>query len=252
MRVVLQGLIVSLVFFFSGICFAQTFVVAPNIYENAEAPGSSNTLIRNVGNPRTIQLIFDESQLTELVNHEINSIAYRLSNNLPGNYPQVTTTWSEYYIELGVSVDPSQSVSTFANNYIGTPTAVRTGALTVAPNSWTVGPPPNPSPWGVEIVFDTPFLYTGGSLAMLVTHPGSDNPSEGNSLLDAAGSSSPGNGTLYTAYTSQSFQGTTGGQTAFVPVIRFQGNPVSIPEPSTFAFLLLGVVALSMTRRNIR
>ena len=252
MRVVLQGLIVGFVIFCNSVCFAQTFVVAPNIYENTEAPGSSNTLIRNVGNPRTMQLIFDESQLTGLVNHEITSIAYRLSNNLPGNYPLITTTWSEYYIELGVSVDPTASGSTFADNYIGTPTAVRTGALTVAPNSWTVGTPPNPSPWGVEIVFDTPFLYTGGDLAMLVSHPGSDNPSEGNSLLDSAGSTSPGNGTLYTAYTTSLFQGTTGGQTLFVPVIRFQGNPVSVPEPSVFAVMLIGGVALITTRRKSR
>src|SRR5262245_15211701 len=79
-----------------AVAAAQTFVVAPNIYENAEGPGSNNALIRNLDNPRTVQIIFSSSQLTGLVNHNITGITYRLSDHWPNGYPFVQTTWTEY------------------------------------------------------------------------------------------------------------------------------------------------------------
>ncbi len=226
-----------------------TFLVAPNIYTNAEGPGSSNSLIRNLANPRTVQLIFDQNQLTGLVNHNITSIFYRLSNVLPNGYPIVQTTWAEYQIRLGPSVAPSVAGTTFATNFTVSPTTVRTGPLTVSPFSWTVGTPPNPSPWGVEIVFNTPYLYTGGHLALLVTHPGSDNPDQGNSLLDASGSMSPGVGVDYTAIAANSFDASAGTSNVFVNVIRFRGV-AAVPEPGTISLVLLGLAALIAIRQG--
>jgi hypothetical protein len=222
----------------------QSFVVAPNIYENTEGPGSSNSLIRNAGNPRTVQIIFSATQLTEMVNRNITGVTYRLSNVLPGGYPLVTTTWSQYQIRLGPSVAPASAGTTFADNFLTATTLVRTGPLTVPPFAWQVGSPPNPSPWGIEITFNTPYLYTGGNLGLLVTHPGSDNPDQGNSLLDSSGSASPGVGTEYTSFVSNEFNGSSGVSTVFVNVLRFTTSAASVPEPGTIALLAASALGL--------
>jgi hypothetical protein len=221
-----------------------TFVTAPNIYATAEGPGSSNGLIRNLANPRTVQLIFDQNQLSGLVNHQITSVFYRLSSNLPGGYPLVQTTWTEYQIQLGPSHSPVDADVTFAANYVSSPVMVRTGPLSVATFSWTIGT--NPSPWGVEILFNTPYFYTGGHLAMQVTHPGSNNPDQGNSLLDASSGSSPGVGVDYTAFSANTFNALSGIETPFVNVIQFKGI-AAVPEPrSLLLLLLLGILVLKV------
>lgn len=222
-----------------------SFFTVPNVYTNAEGPGSSNSLIRNQANPRTIQIIINENQLTGLLNHAISGITYRLSNNLPNGYPISQTTWSDYTIQLGGSVAPVDAIDLFASNFSTSPTTVRTGPLSVSPFSWPVGTPPSPSPWGVQIQFSSTYLYTGGHLAMLITHPGSDNLDQGNSLLDATSSASPGVGVDYTTFTGNSYMATQGVETVFHNVIRFTGI-AAVPEPGTVAliFLLLAVLTL--------
>jgi hypothetical protein len=131
-------------------------------------------------------------------------------------------------------------------------TLVRSGPLTVPPLAWPQGSPPNPSPWGIQINFNTPYLYTGGDLALLVSHPGSDNPSQGNSLLDASGSSSPGLHTDYRGFVANAFNATTGAQTNFVTVVRFTGVAASVPEPTTLVLTGLAVTAAGFAFWQIR
>ena len=246
-------ILLTLVLTGPGYLIAQpiSFFAVPNIYANAEGPGSSNSLIRNAGNPRTVQIILNQNQLTSMVNHSITGITYRLTNSLPNGYPIFQTTWSDYQIQLGPSVAPGSAVAQFASNFTSPPVTVRTGPLTVAPFSWLVGSPPVPSPWGVEIQFNTPYVYTGGNLALMVTHPGSDNPDQGNSLLDAAGTSSPGNGVDYTAITGNAYQALEGTQNLFTNVIRFTGV-AAVPEPAAVSLVLLILAAILVRRSFIR
>src|SRR5689334_529952 len=130
---------------------AQDYVVTPNIYTNAEGPGSSNILIGQQNNPWTIQIILSSTQLTGLVNHNLTGVTYRLTNIIPGPYPLVTTTWAEYSIRVGQSVAPNAAGTNFANNFLTSSTLVRSGPLTVPPLAWPQGSPPAPSPWGIEI-----------------------------------------------------------------------------------------------------
>jgi hypothetical protein len=113
--------------------------------------------------------------------------------------------------------------------------------LTVPPLAWPQGSPPAPSPWGIEITFNTPYLYTGGNLALLVTHPGSNNPDQGNSLLDASASSSPGLNTDYAEVAANSFNATAGNLSNFVTVVRFTGVPAAVPEPTTLLLVAVGL-----------
>jgi hypothetical protein len=212
----------------------DVFHVAPVIYTNAEGPGSTPTPIHIQGAPRTFQFIINESQLTGLVNTQITGISYRHSAVSGGGYPLQTTTWAEYSISLGASVAPSSATGTFANNFTAGSTLVRTGSFTAAPFSWPNPGPPGPAPWGPIIDFDTPYFYTGGHLAMLITHPGSDNPNIGDALIDATGSSSPGQGTDYSFFIENVFNGTAGTSNLFMPIVQFSGFS-SVPEPSSFA-----------------
>src|SRR4029078_10235117 len=159
------------------------------------------------------------TQLTGLVNHNLTGVTYRLTNIIPGPYPLVTTTWAEYSIRLGQSVAPNAAGTNFANNFLTSSTLIRSGPLTVPPRAWPQGSPPAPSPWGIEITFNTPYLYTGGNLALLVTHPGSNNQDQGNSLLDASASSSPGLNTDYAEVAANSFNATAGNLSNFVTVV---------------------------------
>ncbi len=219
---------------------AQVVVVVPNVFTDAEGPGSNNTLIRNQGNPRTAELLFNANQLANLLGLQITGITYRLST-LPGGYPLQTTTWADYRISLGPSVAPNQATGTFATNFTASPTLVRSGPLTVPPFAWQATGGAGPNPWGIEITFTTPYLYTGGHLGILVSHPGSDNPSEGNSLLDAAVNTSPGFGTDYRMFTATTFNAASGTETGFPTVVRLTAvNPV--PEPSSVALVSLAAL----------
>jgi hypothetical protein len=229
---------------------AQVFVVAPNIYTNAEGPGSSSVPIHIQNNPWTFQLIINANQLTGLVGTEISGIAYRHSAVMGGSYPNQPTTWSNYVIRLGPSVAPSAATGTFADNFTAAPTEVHSGAFSVSPGAWPNFGAPGPNPWGPVLEFDTPYLYTGGDLAMLITHSGSDNPNIGDSLIDTTGSASPGRGVDYSYFASTGFGSVTGNSSVFMPIVRFTGF-APVPEFSSGLLsgaALLGLIAIRRKR----
>jgi hypothetical protein len=226
---------------------AQVSAVVPNIYTNTTAPGYSGTLIGVTASPFTTELIWNANQLTGLIGSQLTSIQYREGHGLPNGYPFSTTTWSDYRISLAPSVAPSAVSATFADNFTASPTLVRSGPLTVAPFAWPIGG--SPSPWGVQILFDTPYLYTGGNLAILISQPGSSNPDPGNGLLDAWSSSSPGNGTDFQSVIASSFNATTGALSAFGTVVLLNGT-TPVPEPSTFVLVGGAATIVGVFRRR--
>lgn len=223
------------------------FFVTPNLYEHAEGPGANAVPLFNA--PRTIMMLYHADQLTGMRHHEISGITYRLINNLPGGYPIATTTWNNYEISLGRGVAPSAISSTIADNFIGPASLVRSGALIAPPFSWPVGTPPNPSPWGLELHFDTPFIYRGGHLAVLITHDGS-NGLAGNNLINSSSNSTPNVGIDFRALTGVGFRNPTGDIHNFVPILRFTAHPVPIPEPAAAALWLLAVCSGSAIRHR--
>jgi hypothetical protein len=226
-------------------------VVVPNIFTSAPGGAGSQSLIGVQNNPWTVQLIWNENQLTGLIGSQITSIRYRLNTVIPNGYPLQTTTWSDYRISMGGSVAPNQATGTYANNFVGSPVLVRSGPLTVPPFAWpTGGGGGTPHPFGVEIAFDTPFAYLGGPLAMLVTHPGSNNPDIGNALLESTSSSAPGNGTDFTRISSNNFNGLIGTTSVFSGVIQLTATP--IPEPSSVALVALLLAPIAHRLRRIR
>jgi len=100
---------------------------------------------------------------------------------------------------------------------------VKHGPLSIGPN--TFGTSPLPNPFGSFVVFDMPYVYQGGDLVMLFTHPGSD--SLNSAFLDAVPTTSIDYGTTCRAISATTFSAASGAaasativQIVFTPSIR--------------------------------
>ena len=234
---------------------AQSQVVVPNTYTNTDGLGVSSVPIDAQNRSWTFQLICNQSQLTGLIGQEITGIAYRRGATEGGGYPLVTTTWESYIIRVGPSVAPNAATGTFASNFTAAPTEVRSSSLTVPPFAWPNLGPPGPNPWGPVITFDTPFLYTGGDLAIQIAHPGSNNPSIGNALMDTTATASPGRGTDYSYFAGTGFDVSSGVSSVFMPIAQFTAV-TPVPEPATSlltgaALMGLGAALLAQRRDSL-
>jgi len=226
------------------------FVVVPNAYANVAASGSGlNTFIRDANNPRTGQLIINSNQLSGInVGDQITGLSFRLWTGSTLNYPPSGATWTDYTINVGVGVAPLSGTTILANNFAGAPTMVRTGALAIGAGAYsgTGGPP---RPWGTQISFQTPYLYTGGHLTIEVRHTGSNivnNPA--NDFLEVATTTDAGYvAGDFRSYTATGNAATTGALANFT-VTRLTVNPV--PEPASMAVLGLGALALMRRRKR--
>lgn len=181
------------VLFTSGNVFAQNSKVVPENFVTGSFLGPL------VNSARSNQLLIDDSQLTTLSGKYITSISFRLPTTVSNPWPATNTTFSDYQIYLSNSVDPANRQLNFAANVVGTQTQVRSGSLVIPAGSLTTGG--NPNNFTFDIVFDTPYLYTGTNLLIEIRHTGSDGSS---ASTHAAGTSSPGYGTLFSACWLQS------------------------------------------------
>lgn len=194
-------------------------VVAPSTYTAVNGSGALNTLVRNSGYPRTYQMQFTPAVLGGLpVGARITELRFRASTNNSAGFPTNTVTWSDYEITLARAANPVAGMSTtFAANMLS-PVLVKSGPLSIGPNTFAMGGSPNP--FGSFVVFDTPYVYQGGDLVMLFTHPGSD--SANTIYLDAVTAQTPGYGTDFRALSATSFGAASGvGASATIVQIVF-------------------------------
>lgn len=166
--------------------------VVPNAYTNASA-GSSFTG-PFASSPRTYQILIAASELTSLTGKHLVSLSFRNSGTITTAWPASNTTYNNYDIYLSGSVNPADRSFTFAQNVVGTQTQVRSGSLTVPAGALTIGS--NPNDFSYDIVFTTPWFYAGGNLLVEIRHDGSSGTSRS---VDAAGTSTSGYGSLYSA-----------------------------------------------------
>lgn len=239
----------TFIFAFAVLCAsvaqAQVSVVAPNAYTNTAAPGGSglNTIIRDSGNPRTAQLLINANQLTSLIGLSINSLSFRLYAGATTAFPATSATWSDYTISLGQGVAFGSQSTTFASNFVGAPTVVRSGSLTIPAGSFPVSGSPNP--FGAPITFTLPYVYTGGNLLIEIRHTGSNivnNPA--NDFLEAVLTTDPNYNVNVWSATATGNTATTGAVNTFTVV---QLN--AVPEPSAALLLLVGGAAFLIRKR---
>lgn len=203
--------------------------IVPNTY--ASTPGNLTFLGPITNSPRTCQLLINENQLTGMVGQFITSIAWRIPTSSTSAWPTSETIFANYDVYLAVSVPPSQRRFTFDSNIVGTKTQVRSGSLTVPPNAYSFNEVPNR--FGPEIMFNTPYRYTGGHLLIEVRHNGSNGASRN---TDAAGTGVPGYGTNFSGCWQGSYTGTGG------PGVGLQAN---------FSIVQLGTVLVGIHNEPI-
>lgn len=219
---------------------ASAQVVVPNAY--AGTPGTS-TFLYMVTTARTYQYQINANQLTGLVGQNLNGLQWRLPTSATGPWPPADASFASFDITIGEGVAPASRSTTLANNFVGTPTVVRTGALTIPTGSFSIGGSPNP--WGPTISFSN-YLYNGGHLTIEMRHTGMTGTTTTRSF-DALSTTTSGYGTDFGAYWTGSYTGTTGGNGNFF-VTRLTGSPV--PEPASMIALALGASALVRRRRK--
>jgi hypothetical protein len=220
-------------------------IVVPNQYTNTPASTAGlNTFIRDNGNARTGQLLIAGSQLGGVnVGDQISGLTFRLWTGATQAFPATNATWSDYTINVGQGVAFGSQTTTFASNFVGAPSTVRSGPLTINAGSFTSGGTPNA--FGVNIMFNTPYTYTGGNLLIEVRHTGSNIVNTASDFLEAALTTDPGYNTQFWSATATGNTATTGALNNFT-VARL----VVVPTPA--AASVLGLAGLAALRRRRR
>jgi len=198
----------------------------PNQYATTSSGTSGlNTFIRDLGNPRTGQLLIAANELTGIPpGFFITGLTFRMFSGGTSFPPAGGATWADYTINLGPG-GPLPGSTTFANNFAGPVTNVRSGPLTIPADSFPVGGSPNP--FGVDITFNTAYQYNGGNLCIEIRHPGSNITNAATHFLEAVATTHPDYGTRFWSATATGATATVGGVNTFT-VVRLQIDPTPV------------------------
>lgn len=191
--------------------------VIPNAYSGVN--GGNSFLGPYTNSQRTYQLLIAESELTSLVGKYLVSISFRNTSTATTEWPTTTTTYNNYDIYLSDCVNPADRSFIFAQNVVGTQTQVRTGSLDIPASALTAGS--NPNSFSYDISFTTPWFYAGGNLLVEIRHDGSSGASRS---VDAAGTSTSGYGTLYSACWAGSYTSTSTTTQANFAIVNFKAE----------------------------
>lgn len=186
--------------------------VVPNVNENSQATGSFLGPLANA--QRTYQMLINESELTNLVGLNINSIAFRSTALASADWPLSAVNYADYDIYLSESVAPADRSLTFANNIVGKQIQVRNGPLTIPANSYPWG---GTTEFGPNIYINIPYYYKGGHLLVEIRHTGFTGTSKS---VEATATSNPSYANLFSACWTGNAAGTSGTQGNFA-TIRF-------------------------------
>ncbi|HMS66256.1 MAG TPA: T9SS type A sorting domain-containing protein [Ignavibacteria bacterium] len=183
-------------------------LTVPNAYSGL--PGTVTFTGPLTNSQRTYQMLINESELTALQGKRIDAITFRLPVSAASAWPVSDITYANYDIYLSGSVAPQDRSLTFINNVVGIQKKVRSGSLLIPSNSFPFGG--NPNSFGIEINFDSTYLYSGGNLLIEIRHDGFTGTSRS---VDAIGTAISGYGTLFSACWTSSYTGVSGSQGNF-------------------------------------
>ncbi|MCB9841237.1 MAG: hypothetical protein H6809_06280 [Phycisphaeraceae bacterium] len=163
-------------------------VVIPN--DRAAVAGDGAFLSPLAFIPRSYQMLIHADELFPLVGENLTGITFRLTPGAGSPWPAAETTYANYDIYLSDCVDPALRSIVFALNVVGPQTQVRSGPLVIPAGSFPAGGSPNA--FGFVIDFTSPFLYSGGNLAIEIRHDGSNGTNTSTDAVTLA--SAPGSG----------------------------------------------------------
>ncbi len=231
----LKKLFAGVVLLFGTLAASHADVVVPNVYSSADAPGVFTLFWPTQA--RTYQFIINQNQLTSIAGQNIVGVQIRASTIGSSLTSLITTT--DFQVKIGPGVAPASASSTFASNFSGTPSTVRSGALTLPVGSCG----PNPSFGSTVIAFTTPYYYSGGHLTMEWRYDSATS-----FFFDAATSASPGWGVDYTNRFAASKTAITGGGPVNHAVVNFVTT--AVPEPGSWLLLTSCGTVLVLRRRR--
>lgn len=223
---------------------AAQAIVVPNSAATTEADGVfSLTSTGTTG--RTFQLTIAANQLTSLVGQQVGGLQWRLNGAVATNWPPTDTTYAFWDVYMGPGVAPSAMSNTFASNFSGPATQVRSGPAGFTAGSFTAGGSPNA--FGPALNFNTPYLYTGGDLTIEMRFAQQVGATTQSAFDAVAASGGPANGwgVDFAGRWTGNSAGTTGANGNFLVT-----NLVVIPAPTSLALmgLTMGLAARRRTR----
>lgn len=223
----------------SGTPAAAAYIYTPAAgYEFTEGDGNNSVFVQNAASHlqwRYDAAIFGDDPLV------IHGFSFRFDRAYAGSVKGKGTfdLSDAFHVKLNTLGQPLSE--TFADNLAGAAT-VMSGArklpyLTGAPAGQT-------KPFGVHFVFDTPYLF---------------DPSAGDLIVDMFTPAQKAWGTfdfvlghpLQNRIFNKDATALTGDEQAFGPVTRFDVSPAPVPEPGTWALMILGFggVGAALRRR---
>ena len=217
---------------------AASSLIIPGAFKTAEGADSYGFLAEVGG--ITFQQEYDASLLPGLVVGDvITGLQFRLDGTEP-NSPAASVVIANFDVYLGPSAFAAGALtsSVAANQGAGTVLA-RSGSLSIPAHSFTGGAGPNP--FGLQIVFTTPFTYTGGNLLLTLTYsaPTTDLYFDLAATVTGAQARTEAN---YNSPTVTNDLGTKAIVTEF--------TYTAAPEPTTAVLLLGGAALLGWRRRR--
>jgi hypothetical protein len=236
----LLGLVVLL-----GVSATAATIVVPPANAGVEGTGAADIGAFFLGgNSWTTQFFIPSSMLSGIPNgSQITGLGVRLDSSASTG-PSSTLNFSNFDLTLSV---PSATYSsnlgtTFASNIGADATLVRSGALSIAANSYPGGGSPNA--FGPLIVFTNPYSYNGGDLLITLRNSGSGGA---DLVIDATA-----NFLGMEMYGGAANDATTGNSSiARAPVFELQyGAASTVPEPATVSLVLAGAIGLITLRRR--
>lgn len=136
-----------------------------------------------------VQQFIGAADLEMNVGDAITGYQLRLDGTITTAYPAANGGFAQYDVYIGVAAGEPLA-DDLASNFVGAATQVRAGALTWPAGAWTPRGADPVAPWGPAIMFDTPYVYTGGDLLVEVRAPAPDEDLVIDALFgDSAGSS---------------------------------------------------------------
>jgi hypothetical protein len=194
-------------------------VVPPN-YASVQGTGTFLGPLSNA--QRTYQMLIRDSILTGLAGQQITALTFRLLASASSNWPASDVTFTNYDIYLSQSVAPENRSFTFAQNVVGAQKRVRSGSLTIPAGSFPFGG--SPTTFGMDITFDSAYVYNGGHLLIEIRHTGFSGTS---ASTDAVLTSTAGYGFLFSACWASSYTATSTTTQGNFVVTRLNASPLT-------------------------
>jgi hypothetical protein len=197
---------------------SQSVVVVPGANSTTRGTTDLDVLTRAAGSHGTYMMGIGAQELALIQSGAIlTGISFRAAPAaVTTSWPASVTSFSEYSISIGDAVPMDAWQTTFASNFFRAPVSVRSGAMVIEAKSIPAlaSVPVKQANEFSEFYWDLeePFSYSGGNLAILITHKGGSRTS-GTCPFDAVAS-----GGNTRALSADTYKAATGASAAFCVV----------------------------------